>query len=130
MLRSALPEGERVLTGWDAILSHLCDTLRLRGLNGQRFTVPQLRRLQRRYGLPVLRGGALIRVRRGHQRTLPTSTNFLLTSWALSRPYVGELFTVSYPPRAAASIARVGAENGPGTVKLEPAPGELTALPH
>lgn len=99
-LRSVFPEHERVLTGWDAIIGYLCDTMRLRRLNGERLTVPQLRRWQLSHRLPVLRGGALVRVRRGYQRTLPTSTNFLLSSWLVSVPRcAGLLFTVAYPPR-------------------------------
>ena len=99
MLRRAFPELERVLTGWDAIIVYLCDTWRLRRLNGERLTVSQLRRWQLSHRLPVLRGGALVRVRRGHQRTLPTSTNFLLQAWIISQPRAGDLFTIAYPPR-------------------------------
>jgi hypothetical protein len=79
-LRAAFKEGERILTGWDAIIGFVHEH-GVRSAFGQRVTAPVLRSWRRRLGFPLLPGR--------WKNTPPASSTYLILAWLVNLPRSG-----------------------------------------
>jgi hypothetical protein len=97
LLVTQLPQHERALVGWDAILTFLHRTLQLTRPNGRPLSRRQVLRWRRVQGFPLVAGNM-----NRYARTPPLTTNHAVVAWALTRRSTDEreLFRVRSLPDA------------------------------
>jgi hypothetical protein len=107
-LVSQLPEHDRALVGWQAILRYLHNTLGLRRPGGKSLHARIVLRWRRDHMFPLLRGGWNPRCRKA-PRSAPLTTTYAATAWTLC-----EFDTARRRPLCVLADTRVGAHgNGP-----------------
>jgi hypothetical protein len=95
LLVAQLPQHERALVGWDAILTFLHRTLQLTRPNGRPLSRRQVLRWHRAHGFPLVTGNM-----NRYARTPPLTTSHAVVAWVLSRKSTDErsLFRVRSLP--------------------------------
>jgi len=82
-LRTHLPDFDRALIGWPAILEHLNARLHLCRPNGAPITIRMVWRWRRDFACPILRGGWNAQLH--HHLAPPLTSSHALTAWVLAQ---------------------------------------------
>ena len=99
LLVAQLPQHERALVGWDAILTFLHGRLQLTRPNGHPLSRGQILRWRRAQGFPLVTGNM-----NRYARTPPLTTTHAVVAWVLTRKSTDEcsLFRVRSLPEPGA----------------------------
>jgi hypothetical protein len=108
LLVSNLPEFDRAVVGWPAIIDHLTSLGALRR-DGRRLRIRQVQRWRHSLGLPIVAGCIVI----GRHWSPPLSTTYALTAWVLAQRSTSEPtgYRVRSHPQATRRAERAS-ENG------------------
>src|SRR5262245_2944683 len=83
LLRAQLPDHDRALIGWPAILAHLNERFHLCRPNGSPITIRMVWRWRRDFACPILRGGWNVHCLR--HLSPPLTSSHALTAWILAQ---------------------------------------------